>query len=263
MRLRQPDEVAYYTFDILDDPRLVHAVFTRRGGVSPHPWASLNVGGLVGDERERVIENRMRSFREVGRQPGSIYDVWQVHGREVVYAKAPRPPDVPHLRADIILTDTPGVTLFMRFGDCVPILLYDPGRHVVGLAHAGWLGTVKHTAAAAIIAMHEKYGSNPVDIRAAIGPSIGAHHYEVGPEVVEQVRAAFGADASTLLHHPNGSPDRVQFDLWAANQLVLEQSGVMDIELAGHCTACRMEDWYSHRGEKGKTGRFGVLIALT
>jgi len=263
VQFHQPDEVPYFTFPSFEGAGITHAVFTRRGGVSPKPWDSLNVGGLVGDEMSRVVENRQRSFQAVGRSPESMYDVWQVHGREVVCAKVPRPLDQPHLKADVILTDQPGVTLFMRFADCVPVLLVDPVRRVAGIAHAGWLGTVRQTVAEAVKVMGEQYGSHPADILAAIGPSIGVHHYDVGPEVVEQVREAFGDDARSLLVHPNGNPDRVQFDLWKANHLTLENCGVRQIEVAEACTACSPEDWFSHRGEKGKTGRFGVLIGLS
>lgn len=252
--------VRYYTFDSLNDPGLVQAVFTRQGGISPQPWSALNVGGTVGDDPTRVVENRLRAFRAAGRAPDSLYDVWQVHGREVVCAYAPRPPQVQHRKADVILTDNPLVTLFMRFADCVPILLYDPKRRVVGLAHAGWKGTVKQAARAAVEAMQDAYGCAAANILAAIGPSIGPHHYPVGPEVAAQVREVFGQDAASLLHTHNGHA--AEFDLWEANRLILEDSGVREIEVAAICTACHLEDWYSHRAEDGKTGRFGVLIGL-
>jgi YfiH family protein len=147
----------------------------------------------------------------------------------------------------------------MRFADCVPILLHDPRRGVVGLAHAGWLGTVRCTAAAAVQAMTEHYGSRPADIQAAIGPSIGPDHYEVGPDVIARVEQSFGAQASELIRKHG---QKKHFDLWQANRLQLEQAGVSQIEVAGICTACHLEDWYSHRAEKGRTGRFGALIAL-
>ncbi|HEX8992605.1 MAG TPA: polyphenol oxidase family protein, partial [Anaerolineales bacterium] len=173
----------YYTFDSL--PRtVIHGVFTRRGGVSPAPWHSLNVGGTVGDDREHVQENRTRSFDALGRRLDSLFDVWQVHSADVVFADAPRPPSVDHHKADVIFTDRPEVTLYMRFADCVPILLHDPKKHLAGIAHAGWLGTVRGTAAAAVSAMRQRYGSKPEDILAAIGPSIGVDHYEVGPDVI-------------------------------------------------------------------------------
>jgi YfiH family protein len=255
----QADSVRYYIFDIFADYPLTQAVFTRRGGTSPPPWDSLNMGGLVGDERQRVKANLVRAFQAVGRPPGSLYDVWQVHSAKVVRARAPRPEHVDHIKADAILTDRREVTLFMRFADCVPILLYDPVRHVAGMAHAGWQGTVRQMATRAVEAMSQNYHCRPEDIRAGIGPSIGAHHYEIGPEVVEQVRCVFGDQADELLPSRGGA---VQFDLWAANRLLLEKSGVGDIQVAGLCTACHLDDWYSHRAENGKTGRFGVLFGL-
>jgi YfiH family protein len=262
MPFRQPDSLRYYAFDSLDAAGVTNAVFTRRGGVSPAPWASLNVGGLRGDDPERVFYNRVLSFRALGRQPESVYDVWQVHSAEVICTAGPRAGQ-PHRKADAILTDRPEVTLFMRFGDCVPILLHDPVRQVVGIAHAGWLGTVRKILPSTVQAMQERYACRPEDIIAAIGPAIAAHHYPVGSQVVEQVRNAFGGDAQALLGESTTSQgNRCTLDLWAANRLLLEQAGVRRIETAGICTACNTEDWYSHRGEQGLTGRFGVLIAL-
>lgn len=259
MPFHQPDEVRYYTFETLDDLGLPHAIFTRAGGVSPAPWHSLNLGGTVGDELVRVAENRKRALACVGRTAASVYDVWQVHSADVVVADAPRPAHTPHPKADAIITNTSGVTLLMRFADCVPILLFDPARKAVGLAHAGWKGTLARVAAAAVQAMGEAFGTQPQDVRAAIGPSIAAHHYTVGAEVAALAKQTFGAAATGLLPSQNGA---VQFDLWAANRLVLEESGVRHIEIAGHCTVCRPQDWYSHRGEHGKTGRFGALVGL-
>jgi len=260
MPFHQPDSIRYYTFDILEDAAVTHAVFTRRGGVSPAPWAELNVGGTVGDDPQNVRENRQRSLRQMGRDPESMYDVWQVHSAQVVRADAPRPLDQAHHQADIILTDRPEVTLYMRFADCVPILLYDPVRRVVSLVHAGWLGTVRCAAQVAVQAMQAEYGSQPADILAAIGPSIGVDHYEIGSEVAEQVRQVFGQDASALL--PGYNKAAVHFDLWSANRLLLERAGLRHIQVAGVCTACHVEDWYSHRKEHGRTGRFGALISL-
>jgi hypothetical protein len=195
----------------------------------------------------------------MNRPPESVYDVWQVHGVSVAIAEGPRPPETPHLQADTILTNTSGITLLMRFADCVPIFLHDPVRKVVGIAHAGWMGTVRGTVRLAIEAMQARYGSRPGDIRAGIGPSIGPDHYIVGPDVVAQVRQAFGESSYRLLTDHAGA---TYFDLWAANRLALEKAGVWQIELAGLCTACHTEDWYSHRAERGRTGRFGAIISL-
>ncbi|MGD0611399.1 MAG: peptidoglycan editing factor PgeF [Anaerolineales bacterium] len=250
--------VRYWIFDSLEEG-VAQAIYTRHGGVSPEPWASLNLGGTVGDDLERVGENRRRALEASGRDPATVFDVWQVHGDQVAIAEAPRPLQAPHLQADVILTDRPGVTLMMRFADCVPVFLHDPLRKVAGIAHAGWMGTVKGTVRAAVATMQSRYGSAAANIRAAIGPSIGPDHYEVGADVVAQVRQAFGKAAPDLLQMRD---DRTFFDLWGANRWLLEQAGVRQIEVVEICTACHLEDWYSHRAEKGHTGRFGAMIAL-
>jgi YfiH family protein len=259
MPFRSNGEVRFYQFELFSEG-LAHAIFTRQGGVSPDPWAGLNVGGTVGDDPERVSENRRRALAALVRAPKSVYDAWQVHGVDVAIAEAPRPPETPHPQADIILTDKLGVTLMMRFADCVPVLLHDPVRNVVGIAHAGWMGTVRCTVRAAVEAMQVRFGSKPTDIQAGIGPSIGPDHYQVGSDVVSQVRQTFGPDASGLLAERDGS---MFFNLWAANRQLLELAGVKQIEVAGLCTACHTDDWFSHRAERGRTGRFGAIIALS
>jgi YfiH family protein len=258
MPFSQHDRIRYYKFDIFPDT-VTHAVFTRQGGVSPTPWESLNVGSTVGDEAVRVRENRLRSFAAMGRRIESLFDVWQVHSADVIFAEAPRLPGAEFHKADVLFTDRPDVTLYMRFADCVPILFYDPAHGIVGMAHAGWLGTVRGATRAAVQAMVEKYGSKPADVRAAIGPSIGPDHYEVGPDVIEQVQRAFGTLSVELIEARKG---RTYLDLWAANRIQLQQSGVEQVEVARLCTACHLNDWFSHRAEHGKTGRFGAMIAL-
>src|SRR5512137_2010213 len=121
MQFHTTDGVRYLTFDIFPK-KVVHAIFTRQGGFSPAPWSSLNVGGTVGDERQRVRENRFRSFAVLGRGRESMFDVWQVHSADVVVANAPHPRlnEPPEFKADVIITDNPEVTLFMRFADCTP-----------------------------------------------------------------------------------------------------------------------------------------------
>ena len=260
MTFHTSGSVRFYKFSTLDNLGVPHAIFTRHGGVSPDPWYSLNLGGTVGDDPVRVAKNREIAFNSVGRSLDTIFDVWQVHHVDVVKADAPRLPDSPHQKSDAIITDRTNVTLFMRFADCVPIMLYDPVRQAIALIHAGWPGTVKRVVQAAVEAMKDAYHSRPSDLLAALGPSIAAHHYEIGPDVEILVRNAFGSDATELLPTTHG---KVQFDLWAANRLVLEACGVRQIEVAGLCTACNLENWYSHRGECGRTGRFGALIGLS
>lgn len=256
MPIIQHNGLRYFQFDSLSTK---HAVFTRHGGVSPEPWGSLNVGGTVGDDLGRVQENRVLSFHAMDCAPESIFDVWQVHSADVVCARAPRPIGESYRQADIILTDKQDVTLFMRFADCVPLLLHDPCTGVIGVAHAGWMGTLRDVAGSTVSAMKKNYGSNPADIRVGIGPSIGPDHYEIGADVILQVMQTFGDDSERVLKSHKG---KIHFNLWEANRMLLERAGVQHIEIAGICTACNTRDWYSHRAEKGRTGRFGALIAL-
>jgi hypothetical protein len=248
----------FYSFSLFGK-EVRHGIFTRVGGVSPKPWNSLNLGGTVGDDTGRVSRNRQLVFDALKLDTQSLFDVWQVHGTSVALADGPRRLHEPHQKADIILTNQPMVTLMMRFADCTSIFLHDPVQRVVGLVHAGWMGTVNGAARVAIEAMVDKYGSKPADIRAGIGPSIGPDHYEVGEDVATKVRKTFGEYSHVLNEQING---RIHFDLWEGNRVLLERCGVKDIEVAGLCTACKLEDWFSHRAEKGKTGRFGALISL-
>ncbi|HVN55359.1 MAG TPA: peptidoglycan editing factor PgeF [Anaerolineaceae bacterium] len=259
MSFKERDGLRYFQFETLRDLGVVQAIFTRRGGVSPAPWNTLNLGGTVGDEVACVVENRRRCFAAVDRKVESLFDVWQVHSANVICTVSPRPLQSAHQKADAILTDRPEITLFMRFADCVPIFLFDPKRRAVGLVHAGWVGTVNQIARAAVNAMRARYGSHPEDIYAGIGPSICASHYPVGEDVAEQVRQVFGADVAQILWQ---GKSQSHLDLWEANRLILVSAGIRKIEVSEVCTAEHPEDWYSHRGEQGKTGRFGAIIAL-
>lgn len=256
MAFQHQDGIRYFQFENL---RTRHAVFTRHGGLSPEPWASLNVGGTVGDDLKRVRANRNLSLELMRCSPDSVFDVWQVHSADVVCTHAPRPDGESLQQADIILTDKADLTLYMRFADCVPIMVHDPRMGIIGVAHAGWAGTLRGVATNTIQAMQENYGSNPADIQAFIGPSIGPDHYEIGPDVIVQVLEKFGDDAEQLLESHSG---RIHFDLWKANEFLFKRASVEKIEVAGICTACNTNDWFSHRAEKGRTGRFGALITL-
>jgi len=258
MPIQQVESFRFFQFETLSDPLLDHAIFSRHGGASPKPWHSLNVGSTVGDDSNRVRENRRRLFEVMGRDPDSLYDVWQVHSARYVIAREPRKKK-PYQQADAILTDIPGITLLMRFADCVPIMLYDPVHRAIGLVHAGWLGTIRRVVQSAVRGMIDNYDCNPTEIRAGLGPSIGPDHYEVGEDVAARVRKTFARKAARYLR---SNQDSVYFDLWTANHDQLRELGIRHIEKTGICTACHIEDWYSHRAENGRTGRFGALIGL-
>lgn len=256
------DTIEWYFFDLLAEEKgLIQAVVTRKGGISPHPWASLNMATTVGDSRENVLENRRRIQQALGLQRQRFFDVWQVHGTNVVATRSPRLPGEAHQKADAMLTDHPEVALLMLFADCVPIFLYDPIHRAIALVHAGWQGTVAWVVRHAVLRMKENYGTKPQDLLAGIGPSICQKHYEVGEEVVERVRTEFQQSDGLLSYPENG---RAHFDLWRANRQILLECGLKSdhIQVAEICTVEDPTRWYSHRGERGKTGRFGAVLAL-
>jgi copper oxidase (laccase) domain-containing protein len=121
------------------------------------------------------------------------------------------------------------------------------------------MGTVRGVVKSAVEGMQSHYGCKPEDIVAGIGPSIGVDHYEVGADVISQFQEKYKQDADRVLQTQNGS---TYLDLWTANAIQLQKAGVEQIQVSGVCTACHLDDWFSHRAEKGKTGRFGALMAL-
>ena len=225
---------------------------------SPFPWKSLNMATSVGDSSENVIENRKRIADSLQISQFSFYDLWQVHSNEVMIAEKPRPRSEPHVQADAIVTDKLNVALLMQFADCVPMLFYDPERKVIASAHAGWKGTLSGIAAETIKAMVEKFKCEPKNIISVIGPSICRDHYQIGEDVASKVRSVFEPEENVLTF----KKDKIFMDLPAANKSILEKLGLKNIEMMEICTFCNKEDWFTHRGESGKTGRFASVITL-
>jgi polyphenol oxidase len=235
-----------------------HAIYSRLGGISPAPYASLNLSMSVPDERERVYANRRLVYGQYGRDTASVVHAHLVHGAAVArVTQADNGTWLKHV--DGLITDEPGCVLTMNFADCAPILIYDPRHRAIGLGHAGWRGAVVDQPGSLVRAMGEQFGSRPADLVAAVGPCIGPCCYEVGPEVIDAVRGSF-AEPDHLLRQNGGA--RSHFDLPEANRHNLAAAGVTQVELSGYCTACRTDLFFSHRAEKGQTGRFGVLFAL-
>lgn len=251
-------DLIYYRFEMWPDLR--HGIFTRCGGVSEAPWSSLNMGGSVGDDPAAVRQNHVLMHEALGMNQNAVRTVWQVHSADVVTAA-----DVTHdpqqlIKADGIVTDELDTPLTMRFADCTPILFYDAVKGIIGIAHAGWRGTVQGIGAQTVQKMVSLYGCNPADIQAGIGPSIGPKHYQVGEEVVAAVQGYFGTTDGLI--HRDVADGTAYLDLWAANRLDLERAGVEQIEVAQICTAEHVDEFFSHRAEKGRTGRFGAVLSL-
>jgi YfiH family protein len=164
---------------------------------------------------------------------------------------------------DALITDAIGLPLSVVFADCVPVLLYDPAQHALGVCHAGWRGTVNGAAMATLWAMQAAYSSEPDQIIACIGPSIGPQSYEVGMEVLAMAQAKL-SDAERYFHFPNGENTRPFFDLWQANagQLIAAGIPAQQIELSGIDTAQQTDDFFSHRAENGQCGLFAMMAWL-
>ena len=245
---------------------LNHGIFTRKGGSSVAPWDSLNVGGTVGDARDAVVRNHQLMYDALNINHERVCTSWLVHGADTVVVTGPVRGRRWVALADAMVTDQPDTPLVMRYADCTPILLYDPVQHVIGIAHAGWRGTVLGVASSAAKTMIQAFGCKPSNIQAGIGPAIGPDRYQVGEEVVAAVQERFGTlnggapEGALMKRDP--ADGTAYFNLWAANRIDLERVGVEQIEVAGICTATRTDLFYSHRAENGRTGRFGAVVSL-
>jgi YfiH family protein len=239
---------------------LNHGIFTRKGGVSPAPWSGLNLGGNVGDHHTAVIHNQNLIYQTLNLASDNVCSVWQVHSADTIIVDGPVQGRRWIALADGMVTNCPDTPLFMRIADCTPLLFHDPVRRVIGIAHAGWRGMVAGVGSNTVKAMVAAFGCNPRDIQAGIGPSIGPESYQVGKEVVQAVLAHFGTTDGLIRRSPVDGT--AYLDLWAANQLDLERAGVEQIEVACIDTAAHTDEFFSHRAEKGKTGRFGAVLSL-
>jgi hypothetical protein len=245
-RITHANGVVTYTFDLLADLPVQAHVAARHGGVSPEPWHSLNFSIRRGDAPERVQENRRRLAAAVGTKAEEFVHCEQVHGTGVAVVGRP---DAGTFKdgCDALVTDAVGLPLALVFGDCVPVVLYDPAHHALGVCHAGWRGTV----------------NDPAAVRAGIGPSIGPESYEVGDEVVLLAQTKL-RDAGRFLHYPAGDAGRPHFDLWRANQAQLVEAGVApaNIEISALDTARTTGEFFSHRAERGRCGLFAMVAWL-
>jgi YfiH family protein len=240
-----------FTFESISRiPGVVHAVTTRHGGVSEGRCESLNVSYSVGDATARVDENLRRVADAVGSRKEDLFAAYQVHGRKVTVVDADTDARV---KCDVLITRTPDKTLMLRYADCTPVLLADTRQKAIGVVHAGWRGSAVRAAEAAVSAMAAAFGTRPGDVVAGIGPAIGPCCYEVGDDVV----TAF-ADRPYLFRDG-------RLDLWEANRDALIAAGVprSQIEVAGICTRCQAEQFFSHRANAGQpAGRFAAVMRL-
>jgi polyphenol oxidase len=243
--LREVGALRLLTWPALEASGVDAAVTARSGGVSPGPYASLNLSLSVGDDPANVLENRRRLAAGFGARLADFVFAGQVHGAGVrVVSEADRGSGAFSLEdtipaTDALVTSAPGVVLAILTADCVPIVLHDPVVGVLACVHAGWRGTVARVSAAAVAAM-QTLGSRPADVIAGIGPAIAPARYQVGPDVHQAVTQAFAPASVTQAFalasvpqaapvpflQPDSAPGRWRLDLWSANRFILTEAGV-------------------------------------
>lgn len=277
---QRADHCEYLLFEHLAAvPELVHASFTRRGGYSQAPFEGLNASFTTGDDPATVRRNKDAIIASLGLP---LVGVRPIHSNGVVCIERDMIPSergdhetwqaalqsvVRQIPADAMLTDMPGFALCWAFGDCAPILLYDPAHRAIAMIHAGWRGTAEAVTLSAIEAMARRYQTRAVDLLAGVGPAIGECCYEVN----EEVRARFAANpfaeqtaAFVERHVGETRRKRWMLDIAASNERQLLAAGVVPehIERSGYCTGCRTDLFYSNRREPYPSGRFAVAIGL-
>jgi YfiH family protein len=217
------------------------AFSTREGGVSEGPYASLNLGRATADEPERVNENRRRLCAEVGAEPDALAMNYQHHSADVLRARAGSRDE----RGDGIWTDERGLPVLALAADCLPIALAraNGSKPALALLHAGWRGLLEGIVPAGVSALGGR------TVAAAVGPAIGPCCYEVGEDVADRFRRAFGFGL-----YRDG-----RLDLWTAAERALHAAGCVRVDRVDLCTACSPERFFSHRRDEGLTGRQGVI----
>jgi YfiH family protein len=240
---------------------LRHAFSTREGGVSEGPFAALNLGRSVGDDPERVEQNGRLFAAALGLSAGQLVSADQVHGDRILEIAAATPGDAlpPAVgEADGLITRARGVALCIRTADCVPVLVWAPDVGAIAAVHAGWRGAVRAIARSAVERLHEAYGADPARMVAAIGPSIRRCCYEVSGQLAGQFTQRFGV---AVAEAQGGRP---HLDVAEASRLALLEAGLeaAAIEVAPHCTSCDPALFFSHRRDRGRTGRHLACVVL-
>lgn len=261
--------VPFLEYPMLRDTGIVrHGFSTRLGGVSEGCYASLNLSFDRGDKREAVLENFRRIGEALGVRCEDMVLSRQTHTTNVrVVTDADRGKGILRERdytdVDGLVTNVPGICLVTSYADCVPLYFLDPVKKVIGLSHSGWRGTVGKIGKKTVELMHERYGCDPGDILAAVGPSVCVDCYEVSRDVIEKFQESFEEQFWSELFYekPNG---KYQLDLWKANELIFREAGILPdhIAVTNVCTHCNSEILYSHRASGDKRGNLCAFLAL-
>ncbi|UCH85593.1 MAG: peptidoglycan editing factor PgeF [Candidatus Latescibacterota bacterium] len=262
--------IRFFTYEIFDTYRNVTNVVTsRHRGRSKPPYASFNLAFHVGDDPNAVLDNRATAAQLLGFEPEEFTIARQVHGTNVAVVgsrdrgRGAVVEDDAWPDTDAMITRAPDTPLAVLVADCVAVSLFDPSHNAVAIAHAGWAGTCKRIVQKTIQKMTEHFDTRPAELVAGVSPSIGACHYPIGQDVVDAFDTEFGPiHTGEFIDIQNDG--QATLDLWACNRGQLIDAGVREdnIEVAGVCTVCQNDLFFSHRAEAGQTGRFAGIIML-
>ena len=268
MTLHNAETVPYLTFDSLSEiSGFRHAFTTRLGGVSEGEFTPMNMAFNRGDDRDRVTENYRRFCTSAGFEFENLVASAQDHHtyvRAVTSADKGvgiyKPRDMESV--DALVTNEPGVTLVTYYADCTPLFFIDPVSRAVGLAHAGWRGTVGRIGEKVIGKMTALYGSDPRNIRAAVGPAISVCCYEVDEPCARHFRALTDLDTEKFLFPKEGG--KFMLDLLETNRQILTAAGVPDenITVSDLCTNCNSDLLWSHRATQGRRGTMSAFLSI-
>ena len=238
-----------------------HCFTTRLGGVSTGIFDSLNLSLGRGDDPQNVVENYRRIGEILGFTPEDVVNARQTHSDIVVKVGRKDRGNLTVAGAspecDALITNEPGVALYVSTADCTPILLHDPVTGAVGAAHAGWRGTASAIGGKTVEAMVREFGCDPANIHAAIGPNVGFCHFETDADVPNAMREAFGEEVEAFIRT---SGDKYYVNLKEINALILRRAGVRHIEISTECTMCQPHRFWSHRITRGQRGAQGAII---
>lgn len=238
-----------------------HCFTTRLGGVSTGHLASMNIGTHRGDEIENVRKNYEILADALGFDTAHLVLTHQTHTDTVLqvgkaqYGAGLTAPELPE--CDALITNEPGTALVIFTADCTPILFHDPVTGAVGATHAGWRGTAAGIAAKTVEAMCSAYGCKAENIRAAIGPNIGACCFETHADVPQAMIESLGADAQKYIRQKG---EKYYVNLKEMNALWLKRAGVRSIEISDACTACNPDLFWSYRRVGDARGSQGAVI---
>ncbi|MEE0963482.1 MAG: peptidoglycan editing factor PgeF [Ruminococcus bromii] len=268
MKLNNVNSVPYLTYNSLSEIDFInHAFSTRLGGVSTDEFTSMNLAFNRGDSPENVTENYKRFCKSAGFDYESLTASSQDHHtfvravtKENVGVGIYKPKDIESV--DALITNEPGVTLVTYYADCTPLFFVDTKQKAIGLAHAGWRGTVGRIGDNVIKKMQSLYGSDPSDIKAAIGPAISVCCYEVDKPCADNFLALDELD-STKFVFPKGN-GKFMIDLLETNRQILVHAGVKNenITVSDVCTNCNSELLWSHRATKGHRGTMSAFMCI-